>query len=296
MKKVTKKFGNLLGILQILRQNDWTKSSEIAEKLGVDERTVFRYISEVEAAFAPLRLIESSRDGYRLFHIELLQTHPNPAFPAALTGLGDGTDSENSLLSLILWIEAKNETPNANFKNIVRALTEQHRLKLEAFVKGDRVEMTAVPLRLMLHHYSITLNYIHSETGEYSSIALNRILSATVIYTMPVTEEQFKEATAVVQSAWGVMVSNTPTKLEVQVSQDLMKYLSLHPLHSSQKLISESGGNAEFSIKVHNINEFVRFSMSFGKAMRIIAPKSAMKKARSYLEEMAEHYKSDKSK
>jgi len=48
------------------RAEGWTPASEIAEHLGVSTRTVRSYVTAVKAAAAPLDIIHSSPDGYRL--------------------------------------------------------------------------------------------------------------------------------------------------------------------------------------------------------------------------------------
>lgn len=48
------------------RASGWTPASEIAEHLGVSTRTVRSYVTALKAAAAPLEVILSSPDGYRL--------------------------------------------------------------------------------------------------------------------------------------------------------------------------------------------------------------------------------------
>jgi len=48
------------------RSEGWTPASKIAEHLGVSTRTVRSYVTAVKVAAAPLDVILSSPDGYRL--------------------------------------------------------------------------------------------------------------------------------------------------------------------------------------------------------------------------------------
>lgn len=50
----------------LARTEGWTTAGEIAEHLGVSTRTVRSYVTAVKVAAAPLEVIQSSPDGYRL--------------------------------------------------------------------------------------------------------------------------------------------------------------------------------------------------------------------------------------
>lgn len=50
----------------LARAEGWTTAGEIAEHLGVSTRTVRSYVTAVKVAAAPLEVIQSSPDGYRL--------------------------------------------------------------------------------------------------------------------------------------------------------------------------------------------------------------------------------------
>lgn len=61
---MTDKSGQLLAYLA--RRDDWTPASELAEHLGVSTRTVRNYVTALKVAAAPLEVISSSPEGYRL--------------------------------------------------------------------------------------------------------------------------------------------------------------------------------------------------------------------------------------
>ena len=60
------KLDNLIQLFDFLGPTIWRTAEQVADALEVDRRTVFRYMREVEMAFSPVPVIESSRDGYRL--------------------------------------------------------------------------------------------------------------------------------------------------------------------------------------------------------------------------------------
>ena len=60
------KLDNLITLLDYLSQFAWRSVEQVAGKLKVDRRTVFRYLDEIEMAFGAFPVIERGREGVKL--------------------------------------------------------------------------------------------------------------------------------------------------------------------------------------------------------------------------------------
>ena len=96
------KLDNLIRLFDFLSPHRWRTAEEIAKELEVDRRTVFRYMNEVELAFSPVPIVESSREGYRLCRndfLDIMQSRDDYAGLAAVmsTPLGSLVRPERPL-------------------------------------------------------------------------------------------------------------------------------------------------------------------------------------------------------
>lgn len=295
------KLDNLIRLFDYLSPYTWRTAEQVAGELEVDRRTVFRYMREIEMAFSPVPIVESSRDGYRLCRndfLDVMQSRDDYAGLAAVmsTPLGSLVQPEHPLPERFLTsIREMVETRETSSAKILRPIFEAMRtgcfLELSYRAKSEAKAHRCVPVKFFLRS---GIPYIVSFDEDYCHLivlAADKIERAAKSRKfLPVSE--LKELRTYVNGAWGLMIRHKErlvTEVEFEANASVATYFEKAPLHASQKLIAKPGC-ATFRLRVHNEGEFVRYLLRFGQAVRIISPSSAISELTGFLATMREFY------
>ncbi len=299
------KLDNLVTLFDFLSHFHWKTAEQVAEKLQVDRRTVFRYMTEVELAFDPFPIIERSRDGYRLCKndfLDIMQLRSDYAGLAAVasTPLGSLLRPEKALPEkLVGTIREMVETRAVLDEKIIRPLFEAMRtggyLELSYRAKGEAKPHRCVPIKFFLRS-GIPYIVSYDETyGHLIVLAADKIERAAKS-GKALAAEVLKELRSYVNSAWGLMIRHKErlvSEVEFETSAAVAAYFSKAPLHRTQH---DVGGRQRpaFALAVHNEGEFVRYLLRFGRSVRIVSPESAIGELRTFLGSMTEFYEGDR--
>ncbi|MBL4706376.1 MAG: WYL domain-containing protein [Flavobacteriales bacterium] len=113
------------------------------------------------------------------------------------------------------------------------------------------------------------------EKGKVITYGLDRMkaLKPTDEYFLPEgsfnSDNYFKHTIGITTSDGKV-----PEKIELKANTVLMKYLNSQPLHSSQKLISETDNGGVYTFEIHPTPEFDMAILSYGSQAKVLKPLS----------------------
>lgn len=141
------------------------------------------------------------------------------------------------------------------------------------------------PYGLVLHPYYLReyrnrwfVFGLNDKADGIHNLALDRIKSVETASILYRTNEIFDPA-VFFRDIIGVTrpAGAEPVDILFRTTVLLSKYLITKPLHSSQKILCQSGDGVEFSIRVIPNYELYSELMRFGKALTVISPESVQK-------------------
>ncbi|QEN03318.1 WYL domain-containing protein [Thiospirochaeta perfilievii] len=284
-EKEGNKFERMMRILAKLSQYSWMTGQEIADMLGVNKRTVFRYINDINIPFEEggIGLIESGREGYRLYDTNFLDTLKGIdnmyTIAAIQTSPFGQTLTSNNIFKNDILNKIAPKLNRAHYindkilKHLLDALIQNRILEVEYNKEGNIKTYLILPLRIISNTGTEYLNLYCFNDG-YEKI-LNFVISKIVNIT-PKDKCNNKiligEKLAYINNRWGTFVSG-PQEFEddVKFEVDDSMYLKLlsQPLHSTQQYINENGKHI-FSLQVHNLQEFARWTITFGDHITVL--------------------------
>jgi len=295
------KLDNLIRLFDFLSPYAWRTADQVADELEVDRRTIFRYMREIEMAFSPVPIVESSRDGYRLCRndfLDIMRSRDDYAGLAAVmsTPLGELVQPERPMPERFLaTVRDMVETRTTLGAGIIRPVFESMRtgayLELSYRSRTEAKLHRCVPVKFFLRTGIPYIVCYDEGYGHLIVLAADKIERvAKSKKAMPPSE--LKELRAYVNGAWGLMIRHKErlvSEVEFQATPAVAAYFEKAPLHASQSRVG-GDGTAAFRLTVHNEGEFVRFLLRFGRAVRIVSPAGAIGELRTFLASMMEFY------
>ncbi len=290
------KFENMIKIIDLLSNNKTMKSIEIAEKLGVNQRTVFRYVSDINMGIAEfsngVEAIVPSQDGYTLADsslVDLLKSLDNN------NALGILSNTPYGILIKEKFIRGKSNQTGYNefvagskqldisiLKPLVDAVLRSKECSLD--YRGVEGNIKIVPLKLADDHginYVIGLDLSDRTIKLY---AIDKILSVEsgVVHS---DKDLIKAKRDYINSAWGMMITNTISEVVFTADPSVMGYFATNPLHKSQSITGD-----QITLKIHNPKEFVRWIIRFGEHITITGGQEVKTALKDFLKKMSEKY------
>jgi predicted DNA-binding transcriptional regulator YafY len=259
-------------ILELLKEHTWTPASTLAKDLDVSERTIFRYMKQIDLAFGGYPVFESSMSGYRLARkvLEDIWQGKDDASTAAaiLTSpySGKRKDSSNRLDRFLNALQARirveNDVPESLLRPILQSFVERRICSIQYKVKRGPLSLSVLPLRLVSEHgiYYLQAQDLASKTIKL--LAIDKMNSITVGQKETDTQET-QRLLEFIDSAWGIMVTGEIQKVVFKIDEDICPYFERHKIHWTQQ--NEKVESAlQVSIAIHNLKEFMRWIYRFG--------------------------------
>ena len=304
------KFERMMRILSLLSEREWTSCQKLMDKLHVSRRTILRYIQDINIPFedAGIGLIESSRDGYKLIDTNFLDTLKgvNDYYTIAAiqsTPFGKTLNTQpvmrNFLIEKIVpRIEISNQLSNEKLEPIFAALT--HNAKLDIIYmrsNGTKGNYSILPLKLISNGGIYYLQCYDFGYEQLLNLTVNKIESFE-------TGDPFKETKLIAEkldylnSRWGFMANDTKkyiADVTFETDRSIAELFNTNPLHSSMKYECVDGKH-RFSLAVHNLLEFIRWSFKYGHHLTITGPEWVIDIAIEEAEKFIARYKDVKKK
>lgn len=176
-------------ILELLNEYTWTPASTLAKDLEVSERTVFRYMKQIDLAFGGYPVFESSMSGYRLARkvLEDIWQGKDDASAAAaiLTSPYSGKlkDSSNRLDRFVNALQSRilveNDVPAPLLHPIFKSFTDRRICSIEYKVSNKTLSLSVLPLRLVSEHgiYYLQVQDLASKTIKLLAIDKMNIIT-----------------------------------------------------------------------------------------------------------------------
>jgi len=295
------KLENLVTLFDYLSPWQYRSVDQVAGKLGVDRRTVFRYMTEIELAFDPVPVIERDREGYRLCQsdfLDVMQSREDYAGLAAVMSspLGALVQGKRPMPDKLLkGVREMVDTRAALGEKLVRPIFEAMRtgnfLELGYHSASETKTHLCVPVKFFIRSgipYVVVFDEARGHLIVLGADKIERVAKSRK--SLPPSTVQ--ELRAYVNSAWGMMIQHREGRrieVEFEANASVAPYFEKAPLHSSQTM-TERRGKHVFRLLVHNEKEFGRYLLRFGRAVRILSPESAIDELTGFLSEMEAFY------
>lgn len=293
------KFEKMLRIFELLDSQHWTKATDLARALNVDERTVFRYTRDIMNAFPDFPVLESGREGYRLVRNEMLSYLRSSDDLIAVSALETSPfgklararkKTPQELYRKVMdRIEARAMIPEGLLKLLFQGLMEGRQQEIIYIANGKETRLSGCLLRLVSRDFVPYVLFLDQADWKVKTLAVNKIESISPTRdSLP--KEQTEQAFHLINSAWGIMINDSIETVTLEVSGNILPYFLKSPLHPSQKVLELENATASISLPVHNIQEFNRFILRFGRSARITKPEKAGKAMMEFLTDMMNWY------
>ena len=295
------KLDHLVALFDYLSTWQCRSVDQVASKLEVDRRTVFRYMSEIELAFDPVPIIERSREGYRLCQsdfLDVMQSRDDYAGLAAVMSspLGALVKGKKPMPDKLLkGVREMVDTRAALGEKLVRPIFEAMRtgnfLELSYRSASEPKTHVCVPVKFFIRSSIPYVVAFDEARGHLIVLGANKI-ERVAKSRKSLPPDAVQELRAYVNSAWGMMIQHKEGKrieVEFEANAAVAPYFDKAPLHSSQTM-TERRGKHVFRLLVHNEKEFGRYLLRFGRAVRILSPESTIGELTGFLSEMEAFY------
>ncbi|RMG56877.1 MAG: WYL domain-containing transcriptional regulator [Deltaproteobacteria bacterium] len=299
-----KKFDAILSIAVSIMNGERHTPRSLAEKLGVTERTVYRYVKALESVGVPVyfdrdRGCYAFPEGYSLKKAHLT-TEELIAFSLArslVKGFGKRFDDvmgsierkllkERKDLSRFIVIEGGSISPEVDdhLLEISRAIREERRIEIRyhAVSTGEETVRKVDPYFLFFADGFWHLRGFCHLRGEPRTFSVDRILELTVL------EEHFlpgeEDPAEVFARAFGSFVDGDPVRVTVRFSPRVREHVLRRKWHETQKTKKRKDGSVDLTFEVNGVDGIKPWIYRFIPNAEVISPAWFRKQVREELE------------
>jgi predicted DNA-binding transcriptional regulator YafY len=287
------KFDSLMMILNKLDSGEKVTVDSLEEDLGVSQRTVFRYLTTIQAAGFPI-LFDREKGGYGFMEgYTLKRPNLSPEETLALSiskrmvrGMGTGWEDSLSQIEQKLSIQ-KTELPRhiiLSKKNmpekvagylgdIHKAIMNYQKLKLtySPLYSDQKTKRKVDPYYLFFEEdFWYLRGYCHLR-DEPRTFALDRIISLKVleehfIPTNIAPEEEFS-------GAFGTVVDGEPVEVVLRFDEECRPYIQRKKWHESQKERDLKDGRLELRFRVNGLEGITPWIYRWLPYVEVVSPR-----------------------
>jgi len=311
-----KKFERLISLIYMLRQRP-VRAKEIAERLGIAERTVYRDINDLNEALHDYVRVVGDENGYSLdetlyappLHfideeIEALQTavsamdknNPHTQLARqALSKIQTQSGARPGLMSLEQHLEvmqplAKDRTPIKRLQELEQHLRKKRILKLDYFShhSGKTKPIYFAPYALLFRKNAWYLLGHHQEKD------LILLLRAYRIQKMELTEQSFElppgfSVSQYFKTHWEVF-DGKPESIHLRFRGEAAWRVQEMTWHRSQEIQKQPDGSIDLKLHAAANPEFKTWVLGWGAQCEVLAPMKLKTALQAEVQQLAQVY------
>ncbi len=306
------RISRVVRLLTLLQSEHSYAPDELAERIGVSRRTVFRDLKELEAAGVPFKF-DTDTGGYMIdpeyflpsidLNLQealslLMLVHkasghlPLPFKNSALLG---GLKIENNLPDEIrrycnatlanISIRADSHAPMDLLDNIFARLQKAVRKRVlvkmvyNSIFDGKEITIRLSPYHLMYNNrawYVIGHSSLHKEVRTFK---LNRIKSLTVLAHAGIRSGRAGfDVHDYLGRAWSMIPEGRMYRVELKFGRKVARNVAEVQWHRSQKTCFNSDGTLTVQFHVDGLGEIGWWVLGYGDQVEVVAPAALRKK------------------
>jgi len=290
--------------------------NELAERCGVDRRTIYRDLAALEEMGVPIWQDQGRYGIERTTYLSTVRLNLNEAvalfFAARL--LAHHSDEHNPhVVSALQKLAASlpNATISAHIarvadlirarplranymrvlETITRAWADRRRVDLEyRAASGEMTRRVIAPYVLEVSRsepasYVIAFDELR---GALRTFKLERVTDATILddgYTIPEDFDPYQR----LSSAWGVM-DETEVEVRLRFTATAASRVRESVWHHSQRITDGADGGCEMTIRVGGVREIRSWVLSWGADVEVLAPDALRDDVAEHAQRMASMY------
>ncbi len=304
----------LLRVITLLQSRRGLNAKRLAEECGVDQRTVFRDLRELEAVGVPI-VFDQPTDGYvigREFFLPPVQLKPEEALALCvlceqvgsrgqiahleaaarateklLAGLPPELSEEVRRIADSVVIQTAQASPPDEatdvYDRVRLAIAQRTSLQCRyesADGSGGDTPFFFDPYRLLFSVRSWYALGMHHGRGEIRSLRLSRFVSVTP------TERSYEipadfSVESYLGNAWRLINNGPDYQVEIVFDQTLAPTVTETRWHHTQEVEHHEDGSATFRCTVSGLEEIVWWVLSMGPHCRVTQPPQLAERIRS---------------
>ncbi len=309
----------LLRLITLLRSQRAPTAGELAERLGVSRRTVFRDLNMLELAGVPYYFDEPS-GGYRIARTYFLPpvnlTLEEALALLTLTGQSRQlplhepaeqaaakiesvlprsmqTEISRALRSIhVAWpAQARHSTVTDRFEQLGRAIAEHRKVRMTyiSFFERSQIITELSPYRLFYYQrawYVIGHSRMHDAVRTFK---LGRIKELAPLDRLYVPDEKFDLA-GYFGNAWGMIPEGREYEVVLKFSAKVASNVAEVNWHRTQRVEFDPDGSATFTATVDGLGEISWWIIGYGDQVEVLAPAALRRRIRDMAEAVVARY------
>jgi predicted DNA-binding transcriptional regulator YafY len=311
----------LLSILTMLQTHGTLTAGELAQKLAVTERTIYRDVIALSAAGVPIYTIKGPGGGIGLveeFRSGLIGLKPNEVealfmleIPQTLEQLGVGETIRKAFLKLSATLpDSKKKTETKTHPKIMMDALDwnqtqetvpwlktcqealQKNRMLEIIYRSEfntNLEIVADPIGLVAKSQRWYLVILRGE--HYRTLQVSRIRSARIRNQSFEYPHVFDLATYWKKWCSEQKENHTGYQIQVRVTANLAKILSDHrPVTLMTPPMQDNSPWQELTLEYESFEEARRMVLSYGGAIEVLEPLALRRSVQDFAKQIAKLY------
>ncbi|MFB4158936.1 helix-turn-helix transcriptional regulator [Geomicrobium sp. JSM 1781026] len=321
MAEKTNKAGRLLDILRILNEEEKVTASVLAERFHVSERTIYRYMRELEEM--GIHYVTNHHEGYQLVSTP---NYPNrlltmqewvalTVFPIFQPGIAEDHPTYNSAIRKLKTLTNEDQQQMTNFREELGGrirFHDQHgdpdrnhimAAMIEAITENRVLDITYYTIsrdtrtERKIHPYYIIPRGGHLYITAYCATREGfRIFRLDRIETIGVTKETFSispdfNIDEYLENRWTIFADDEEaTTFVVRFAADIARYVTEVQFYTETELEKQPDGALLLKTTIRSKKEFLRWVRGFGTDAQVLAPHDVRKQLAAEFKEQVDRY------